>query len=260
MLYKTEELYGFRIQGIDGEVGVLDDTYFDSLTWAVRYFVVDTGGWLTGRRVLVAPLVVKLPNLEEELLPVRLTKEQIEKSPGIDLARPVSEQQLQQLHHYYGWPWTMPATAHPGAIYLPGPMLPTAGDVVGGPEAPEAESEEDPYLRSSRRVLGYSVRAQEGEIGQIADFLLDPLDWIIRYLVIDTGDWLQGRQVLLAPMWIEELSWVRGEAYTELRRETIEASPEYEPARPLKRVEEEELHRYYGRRGYWEIEDDVNES
>ncbi len=260
MLYRMEQLYGYDIHGIDGEMGELGDIYFDSLTWATRYFVVDTGGWLTGRQVLVVPMVVEEPDLREEALPVQLTQEQIEKSPEIDLAQPVSEQQLQDLHAYYGWPWTMTPTAHPGAYYLPAPLLPSAAAVVGGPEPEVGEEEEvNPYLRSSREVRGYTIQARDGEIGHIEDFLVDPLDWVIRYLLLDTGGWLGGRKVLMAPTWVEELSWVRGKVYMDLRRETIEQSPRYESSRPVDREYEEELHGYYGRRGYWEPENEVNE-
>jgi hypothetical protein len=63
----------------------------------------------------------------------------------------------------------------------------------------------------------------------------------------------------MAPTWVEALSWVRGKVYMDLRRETIEQSPEYEPSRPVDREYEEELHGYYGRRGYWEPENEVNE-
>jgi uncharacterized protein YrrD len=43
----------FAIRATDGELGTVDDIYFDDETWAIRYLIVDTGGWLGGRRVLI---------------------------------------------------------------------------------------------------------------------------------------------------------------------------------------------------------------
>jgi len=49
MLTNTMHLKGFVIRATDGELGTVDDFYFDDETWAIRYLTVDTGGWLGGR-------------------------------------------------------------------------------------------------------------------------------------------------------------------------------------------------------------------
>ena len=54
MLRSFAHLRGFTIQASDGEIGSLRDVYFDDRSTLVRYFVVDTGTWLPGRRVLLA--------------------------------------------------------------------------------------------------------------------------------------------------------------------------------------------------------------
>jgi hypothetical protein len=54
-------------------------------------------------------------------------------------------------------------------------------------------------LRSVGQVRGYSIRATDGEIGSVHDFLFDDEHWTVRYLVADTGDWLSGRLVLISP-------------------------------------------------------------
>ena len=73
----------------DGTIGKVDDVYFDDEHWAVRYLVVDTGHWLEGRRVLISPIAVGHPDWNGRLLPVSLTRTQIEKSPGVDTRKPV---------------------------------------------------------------------------------------------------------------------------------------------------------------------------
>ena len=53
MLRNTKDLHGFTIRATDGDVGTVDQFYFEDETWAIRYLTVDTGGWLGGRLVLI---------------------------------------------------------------------------------------------------------------------------------------------------------------------------------------------------------------
>jgi hypothetical protein len=47
-----KDLLGFGIRATDGIIGTVDDLYFDDQDWTIRYCVVNTGSWLTGRKVL----------------------------------------------------------------------------------------------------------------------------------------------------------------------------------------------------------------
>ena len=58
MLTKTTHLKGFVIRASDGELGTVDQLYFDDETWAIRYLTVETGGWLGGRSVLISPISI----------------------------------------------------------------------------------------------------------------------------------------------------------------------------------------------------------
>ncbi len=49
MLRSMKDLHGFAIHASDGDIGRVADCLFDDDRWAVRYLVVDTGGWLSGR-------------------------------------------------------------------------------------------------------------------------------------------------------------------------------------------------------------------
>jgi len=53
-------------------------------------------------------------------------------------------------------------------------------------------------LRGVKEMLGYAIRATEGEIGQVHDLYFDDQAWTVRYVVADTGNWLSGRRVLLS--------------------------------------------------------------
>ena len=46
---------------------------------------------------------------------------------------------------------------------------------------------------------GFDIKATDGAIGSVDDFLFSDDDWIVRWAVIDTGNWLPSRQILLPP-------------------------------------------------------------
>jgi hypothetical protein len=95
------------------------------------------------------------------------------------------------------------------------------------------------------------VEASDGSIGHIVDFIIDDETWAIRYLVVDTRNWVPGKKVLVAPQWIETISWGDSKVVVNLDRETIKASPEYTTELLLSRNYEKSLHGHYNREGYW---------
>ena len=90
MLRSIKQLYGDTLCALDGEIGHVTDFYIDDQTWAVRYVIVDTGSWLTGRSVLISPHALTNFYRDGASRPVNLTREQIKNSPGIDSNKPVS--------------------------------------------------------------------------------------------------------------------------------------------------------------------------
>ena len=104
MLNKAKTLKGYKLNSLDGEIGRVDEFYFDDRHWAIRYLVADTGNWLTGRQVLISPYVLNGMNKEEQHFSVGLTKKQIEDSPSLDSDKPVSRQFEQAYVGFYGMP------------------------------------------------------------------------------------------------------------------------------------------------------------
>src|SRR5687767_10499755 len=105
MLRSVNSLRGYAIQATDGEIGHVDQFYFDDGTWTIRYLVADTGGWLIGRRVLISPIALGDTDWQEQRLHVKLTRSQVENSPDIETDKPVSRQQEVGYFQYYGWPY-----------------------------------------------------------------------------------------------------------------------------------------------------------
>jgi sporulation protein YlmC with PRC-barrel domain len=254
MLRSARELNGYTIQATDGEVGSVSDLLFDDEHWTVRYLVVDTGGWLPGREVLISPISFGRVDWSTRRFHVQLTRKQVEDSPGIEADMPVSRQHEGRFYGYYGWPVYWGGAGIWGPYMYPGPLLPPPGALPAERrELVEQEEEQyDSHLRSSREVTGYGVQARDGDIGHVEDFLLDDESWQIRYLAVDTVNWWPGKKVLLPPEWLGEVSWIGRSVSVDLLRRTIQNAPEWDPSRPLGRRYEQRLHDYYGRKGYWE--------
>ena len=53
-LRSTSEVEGYRIRGMDGQIGHLEDLVVDDEAWVIRYVVVGTSNWLPGKKVLIS--------------------------------------------------------------------------------------------------------------------------------------------------------------------------------------------------------------
>src|SRR5438105_10034599 len=74
----------------DGDKGCVVDVYFDDERWSVRYLVVDTGHVMPEHRVLITPQSVVRDQPTDDLIRVRLSRKEVERSPDVDTALPVS--------------------------------------------------------------------------------------------------------------------------------------------------------------------------
>lgn len=239
--HELETLKGYTLQARDGEIGKITDIWFDDERWTVRYLVLRTGGWLSGREVLLSPAVVRGVNPAREQLAVDLSREQVENSPPVEAEQPVSRRYETQLHHHYGWaPYWMGAGF--GAL---GSIGMDTAQPADEPIEP-AHEPSDPHLRSSGEVRGYGMHARDGEIGEVVDFVIHQEDWSIRYLVADTRKWLPGRKVLLAPCWVQALHWSEREIVIDMERETLRTAPQYDGPRMIDTSYEVHLYQHYG--------------
>ncbi len=252
MLHKANTLAGYTLHSLDGEIGKVKEFYFDDQHWTIRYLIVDTGDWLMSRKVLLSPYALSAITEAEKYITVDLTKKQIEASPSLDSDKPVSQQFEEEYFDYYGWPmyWTGP--------YMWGNYPYITRDIVSWKEfSPTTDNTEtnnawDPHLRSTHDVSGHHIQANDGEIGNVSDFIIDDKSWAIRYFIVDTGNWWPGKKVLVSPKWIERISWPDAKVFVALSRKGIAQSPEYSAASLITRDYETELHRHYQRPGYWD--------
>lgn len=250
----------FTIGAADGDIGQVLDVYFDDRQWTVRYFVVKTGEWLSGREVLISPAQIRHADTTRGILDASLTREQVQGSPPVDAKKPVSRQAEADYARYYGVApyWSGPHRW--GPVPYPGLAPPSGRAPAVGPSTPGDDlragerSEQDPNLRSAQEVQGYGIEARDGSIGHVKDFLVDERAWAIRWMVVATRNWWPGKHVLISPQWIRRVSWDASAVFVDLQRGEIQGAPEYDPTTPVDRDLESRLVEHYGRPGYWDEE------
>jgi uncharacterized protein YrrD len=230
MKRNVKGLVGFRMGATDGEFGKVEEFYFDDETWTIRYLIVKTGSWLFGRKVLISPSALKEPNWANETFPVNLTKEQIKHSPDIDTERTVSRQQEIDLYTHYGWPYMgMAGAGFYGGMGLSGMMesrVPFEESILASTNQGKPAN---PHLRSIDEVIGYRIHANNGEIGDVEDFIIDDQNWRIHFLVVDTGHWFPGKKVQIATKCITQVKWEESAVYVDITVNDVKNSPKYDP-------------------------------
>jgi uncharacterized protein YrrD len=227
MLQTVNKLRKYTLHATDGLIGSVKDCYFDDERWAVRYVVVHTGAWLMGRDVLISPIAVRGVNENEHSLIVDLTKEKVEKSPGVDTAEPISRRYEREYFQYYGWPyyWGGPGVWGWGGV--PAPVVPIPEVPPPRDFADLSHDEVDVHLRSAREVEGYHIQANDHEIGHVEDFVLDNSTWAVTDLLIDTRNWWPGKKVLIPHDVVKTVSWVDRTITVDLSSAQIQQAPEF---------------------------------
>lgn len=263
MLRNVEDLENCSIRATDGEIGQVKDFYFDDDAWAVRYLVVETGTWLSSRKVLISPIALGQPDWLARTLPVNISQAQVRNSPNIDTDQPVSRQNEEQLLGYYSYPSYWGGEGLWGEGLYPYAMAPGFTGVGIGHVEREREMEaylraererhrnDDPHLRSCNAVTGYRIHASDGEIGRVSGFLVDDESWALRYLIIDTSNWWIGHLVLVAPSWISGVHWQDRTVSVNLTREAIKTAPAYDPSTDWTHEQDTALYSHHGRSGLW---------
>jgi len=259
MLEAISAFKGFAIEATDGKMGTVVDFLFDDETWKVRWLVVDCGGWLRDRKVLIHPSAVSYTALEDPELNVELTKAQVEASPEVLEHQPVSRRMESRLYEYYGWdplwdeaPNLVPA---PGAMASPLSAPPLFGlqasdeplnDDAASEVGSAASEDDDAHLRSVFDVIGYHIHAIDGEIGHVENFLFDNEDWTLHYFVVDTSNWWFGKRVLISPQAVRAIDWSDRKVELEVSRVQVESTPPWDPLVVFDEIYAKQLHEHYG--------------
>lgn len=221
----TRDISTLRLYGLNGDVGTIQDLYFDDHSWAVRYFIVNTGGWLSGRIVLITPFAVAEIDDATASMRIKLQKEQIAEAPPITMAGPISRQYEEDYYKYYRWKpyWQTDATGWSGPTYYPDASI----MILDKPLLPKHP--DPPRLCSAGEIIGYSIHARDGEIGKVKDLFVDEEDWVVRYAEIETQKWSSGKNVLAQSRRVMQIDYQSRALTMSLSRHAIQSAPAYDP-------------------------------
>ncbi len=248
MLISYSRIKLSSLDGSDGNIGTISDMIVDGDQWAVRYIQVNIGKWLPGRIVPLQPDSIVERDWAIPLAKTNVSADAIENSPEVRSPRPVSRAMEVELAKHFDWqPYWSGGFGHElGGVPPLSPSL-----VIDKKKQQEIESTQV-NLRSANEVIGYKVHEADGEMGSVYDLIVDDLAWLVRYIVVDTGNWLPGKKVMLAASWIEQISWTEKAMHLDLTKDQVRGMPQYDPEQAVNRQHEEQLYDYYGRPVYWQ--------
>jgi len=258
MLRTLTDLKDYSIGATDGAIGQVKDFYFDDEAWVVRYFVVETGTWLSSRKVLISPIALGNANWPARHLSVSVTRQQVKDSPDIDTDKPVTRQHEATLLDHYDYPCYWNGTGLSDQVTHPKVSLAGLGYGGASSEYRQALAEnaranieadavlhvhDDHHLQSCKAIMTYHIHATDGDIGHVRSFLVDEETWAIRYIIVDTSNWWIGHRVLIAPQWICGIAWAGFKVSVDLTRDAVKGSPPYSSASQMDRDEEMGIYR-----------------
>lgn len=233
MLTKTTLLIGSKLEAGDGEVGTVRDILFDDGTWTVRYVVVGTGGWHSGRRVHLTPGVISNFSEVNRVLTTSVARERIEASPEFEPTGRITRVDEERLHSHFGWEpyWR-------GEFIWPSPYsYPT--EVPHSPEFEAARhpatmiQEEETSLRSFEELKRFGLRATDGDVGEVKDLFLDPEAWRITHVVADAKPWWPGGDVVIDVSLTQEIDAGDEVLVIDLTKDQVKESPAYDADVPF---------------------------
>lgn len=106
-------------------------------------------------------------------------------------------------------------------------------------------------LRNIKELEDYAIGAIDGHIGRVKDLYFSDDSWVVRYLVVNAGAWLLGRNVLISPISIHNANWTERLLPVSLSKDQIKKSPGVDTNKPVSRQHEVEYLDYYGYPYYW---------
>jgi sporulation protein YlmC with PRC-barrel domain len=220
--FNISKLTDFLVHAQDGDVGRVEQFYFDDLIWSIRYLTIRTKGGLPRHNVLIPVVALLRPEWAHRTLPIELAMAQVFSSPSTVTEEPVSRRYEIELHRYYAWPgyWD-------GSFYVPNEYTEKPKD------HPLGLRKVDPHLRSLRELTNTEIFARNEKIGTVADIVVDDHSWNIRYLIVNSRKHLKHVSLLVSPHWIEKVSWQENRLVLDLDPKSLLNSPDYSPDQPI---------------------------
>jgi sporulation protein YlmC with PRC-barrel domain len=213
----VKHLHAYTVVGRDGDLGSVEEMYFDDEKWTIRYIVADLAEASEKDRAAVSPVSVDAVDWKNRMILVDLSRVEVAGSPDLEPEQPIGRDKERQLSSYYGIPVYWNGVGLWGNHVYPGLL-------AGESSKEEDRSDGEPHVHPTRAAFGYKIEATDGEIGRVEDLVVEEKTWEIQFLVIDTAGWLPGKKVIVDTHWIEEVDWQKGTVSVSLPRNAIRSA------------------------------------
>lgn len=247
MFRLASKMSGVMVDTIDGPAGRIEQILFNNKNWLVRYLVVDLGMLFNIRQFLLSPVAVE--GFEDDKIKVNCSKERIKGSPEIGPEIQISPQKEKEIHDHFSWPyyWNYPSNSNS----LGRPVLSETLTESFLKLDERIVGEYKYRLESSSGMSGFRVEAINEEVGKIDDLIFDDEEWVVRYLLINTGIMFSNKRIPFSPWWVRWIDWEEGVVYVNYPAAEITNGPEWDTSGELDREFEFCLYRYFDRPPYW---------
>ncbi len=220
-------------------LGRIGDFIFEDDSWEIRFYLIRKTG-LFSSRFIIQPST--LGDLARGFSTGGLSVERkpLENAPSLETHRPLNAQFVpgESIYHWPNYP-------DAGGIWGVAPHL--SGIFTNR----ESDRKNDLHLRTKRDLIGLEIHSRGIPIGRVSDCLIESENSMIRYLVIQDQKFHSGRYLLIAPDWIESLSYQDRHASVNIDLSLFETAPSYQPRLGIDRKTEEVIFAHFRRSPYW---------
>jgi uncharacterized protein YrrD len=244
MLRSVKNLLSYVVLTLDGEIGKVEDFYFDNKEWVIRYFAVALGGVMAGKKVLLPPSdLIDKPDAQSSSIALNIGIGLVENSPDIDTQKPVTRKNEKDVHNYYSLPFYWTQSAYSGVV-MPG----IVENIEEEPDIQAKEEEGASHLHSAKDLLGYGVDAVDQKAGSIDDMIVDDGNWKIMSVAATMKEGVfWKKKFLLNPEKGTLVDHKKRTVIFGMKKSEMEAGPEYDPEDAVNTACEEKNYDYYGR-------------
>ncbi|MEW5895920.1 MAG: hypothetical protein AB1650_09250 [Candidatus Omnitrophota bacterium] len=206
MLLSLTHLKGRQLKTKNGEAGRIRDFHFDDKKWRLMLFVTDSGSRFNAQNVYISFVEFnsksRWPDNATSINSVKKSRNEL--LPDTDICSSEIKRAEQFRHYYYLPEWVK---AHPDKPSILG-LFYESDD----PVEKNKEVDQDRF-HSLEEMLGYQVRALDGDIGHVSDLIVDDYSWKIFFIVFQINKLLVSNEMLIGTMDVMRVQWPTREVF-----------------------------------------------
>lgn len=218
MLRSLNVLMNFTIHFGDDEVGKVTDIYIDKSTWSLRYLILDTGKWLSGKTIIVSTQNLDKFDTDNQTITIHRSLNDVESSPEFKNLETLTRKFEENLFAHYQWVpyWTAQGIAQSGAAPV---VLPVQD---ANEDTDISSSRKEPDLLTFEDIKSYEVVHEDQTLGWVKDGIYDDGSWDIHSIIFDTGKTLREKIIEVPVKRISSININDKHVLTEMSRQEAE--------------------------------------